>query len=488
MVPARHSLSQAPSAADGTSPIEKVVAFVTAQLCPYGTPDTRLTPSDYGASLPRGGTSQPKLLGAYKFFYNGMLAGVGPGRLVNGSQGVDAIDITRLTRAGVNAIGFEGYYEGSMASNNTSFMPRLWTVVVVTRKDGNRTQIGSSTSWKALNGMTTFRPSGSSGGYSVPHEFMDMREYPTGWSEPGFDDQHWANAAEQSPFVLTLKTKFVRPIEVFRRKAVGIKDLASGSPTFSGPAVLIDLGREIQGGVNLTLEAAEDGQHATVWLSEELLSNGVLKFPMRTGNHYVDTWTLRKGRQSVFQHEYMEFRWAMLANVSSSCAQGAPRPCLVEAGAWVIRTPLSDQAADLYDDVPALPQSPLRPSNVLASFESSNGPLDAVWNLSRYTLVAISLDVNTDFNARQRDLCHMDAFITSIGQLAISNNHAVVRVTGMDAFQVDSNIWQGTTDFRAALISLAWADALYSGDLALVQQRYEDMKKYHSFVHWFNPK
>ncbi len=36
--------------------------------------------------------------------------------------------------------------------------------------------------------------------------------------------------------------------------------------------------------------------------------------------------------------------------------------------------------------------------------------------------------------------------------------------------QVDSNIWQGTTDFRAALISLAWAHALYSGDLRLVRK------------------
>ena len=62
----------------------------------------------------------------------------------------------------------------------------------------------------------------------------------------------------------------------------------------------------------------------------------------------------------------------------------------------------------------------------------------------------------------------LDAFITSMGQLALSSDYGTVKITGMDGFQVDSNIWQGTTDFRAALVSLAWAHALYSGDLSLV--------------------
>jgi hypothetical protein len=41
------------------------------------------------------------------------------------------------------------------------------------------------------------------------------------------------------------------------------------------------------------------------------------------------------------------------------------------------------------------------------------------------------------------------------------------------------------TDFRSALISLSYYHAMYTGDLALVRQRYADIKK-HSFVYFFD--
>lgn len=60
--------------------IQAAVAFVTAKSSPYCKPDDRLKESDYGACIPHGGTSFPKLLGAYKLFVNGVLCGMGPGR------------------------------------------------------------------------------------------------------------------------------------------------------------------------------------------------------------------------------------------------------------------------------------------------------------------------------------------------------------------------------------------------------------------------
>ena len=99
-----------------------------------------------------------------------------------------------------------------------------------------------------------------------------------------------------------------------------------------------------------------------------------------------------------------------------------------------------------------------------------------MWGLARHTIAATALDVFTDSNTRQRDLCHTDAFIASLGALALSDEYGVAAATAADGFQVDSNIWQGTTDFRAALISLAWAHALYSGDMRLVRQRLEPVR------------
>jgi hypothetical protein len=59
--------------------------------------------------MPHGGTSQPKLFGSYKLFMNGHFVGMGPGRRVNGTQGVDAIDVTSLLNiTGLNAVGLQG--------------------------------------------------------------------------------------------------------------------------------------------------------------------------------------------------------------------------------------------------------------------------------------------------------------------------------------------------------------------------------------------
>ena len=46
--------------------------------------------------------------------------------------------------------------------------------------------------------------------------------------------------------------------------------------------------------------------------------------------------------------------------------------------------------------------------------------------------------------------------------------------TAQDAFQIDSNIWQGMTDFRGAAVALAHEHALYTGDLSLITQRWAD--------------
>ena len=179
----------------------------------------------------------------------------------------------------------------------------------------------------------------------------------------------------------------------------------------------------------------------------------------------------------------MEFRYAQVTGPTELMGQLLT---LEAARAWVIRYPLSDEADDQYGDQPILPPSSLRPPTQLARFHSGNQSLDAVWGLVRYTLVAVSLDVNTDSNTRQRDLCHTDAYITGIGQLALSSDYGVSQMTAEDAFQLDSNIWSGTTDFRAALVSLAYEQALYSGDLSLVRQRYRDMQM-HSLAGLLRP-
>ena len=45
--------------------------------------------------------------------------------------------------------------------------------------------------------------------------------------------------------------------------------------------------------------------------------------------------------------------------------------------------------------------------------------LEAVWNFTAYSIVSTSLDIDVDSQTRQRDLCHIDALITSLGQVRV---------------------------------------------------------------------
>ena len=140
-------------------------------------------------------------------------------------------------------------------------------------------------------------------------------------------------------------------------------------------AYVIDYGRELQGGVNITFPFVDtDGHAVQVLLSEELKKDGTPLVPMRTGNDFADTWTLKASTapQTVAQHEYMEFRYAMIVNTPGKLR-------LADVNGWVIRYPLSDALDDMYGDVPALKPTVLRRPAALATFSSNLAPLNAVW-------------------------------------------------------------------------------------------------------------
>ena len=294
------------------------------------------------------------------------------------------------------------------------------------------------------------------------------------------------------------------------------------------------MGAEMQGGINITLRA-DRSCNVTVRLGETLNADGTVKVPMYTGNIFEDVWTLRPGQQTVVQHEYMEFRWAEIIN--------APEPIdLNSVGGWVVRYPLASasggaEAGDPksetflarfgsrnteysnFDTAPASPFEsnytrtittadsvaaggsggfngnatpelalPLWPIRSLATFAASDDgnysglatPLERVWSLARYTMVTVGLDINTDSNTRQRDLCHIDAYITAMGQYAISNASGVQFATAMDALQVDSNIWASSADFKAVTVQLIREVVLQRGDtgLRLAAQYYQQLRDF----------
>eukprot|EP00035_Acanthoeca_spectabilis_P031454 m.14156 g.14156 ORF g.14156 m.14156 type:complete len:993 (+) comp4760_c0_seq1:3-2981(+) len=570
---------------------------------------------------PHGGTSAPKLLGAYKLFINGVLVGMGPGRNLESasdpagtiSQAVDVIDVTRVLRTGQpNMIAVQCY---NALAYRTVVAPRFLLQLDLS---GAPFTIVTDTSWEALAADHIHNPQGSTGSYAQPHENLDATVYPADWDVPGGDGgSGWVAAALQPDFNIPLLRKTAEPLALLYRQAAAVIEMspqptpppptsgglcgtvqeaeaaelslacragsglikqvafaswgtpsgtcedggladnfttasACNAPTSTAvvaklcvgknrctvPAnnapfgvdpchkvhkwlsvrivcsnapshvsltqtitanqtynYLIDFGSEVQGGINLTVASPRSGVAITIKLGESLNPDGTVKVPMYTGNTFEDTWTLREGNQTLFQHEYMEFRWGEIT--------GLPQPLSVaDVGAWVVRAPLTNDLAtrDLVGDPHSTPfqtlfgsghtasNPPLWPVTKLAVIQSSDSTLNLVFNLTRYTVVTVGLDLNTDSNTRQRDLCHIDAYIAALGQWSVSNASGVQYSTAADALQPDSNIWASSADFKMVTPLLVQEMILATGEPGLkIAAKYFQQLKDFTLSHFIQP-
>lgn len=114
--------------------------YITAEASPLCEPPC----------LPHGGTSAPKLLGAYKAFMNDgeneLAVGMGPGRNVNSTQGVDVIDVTSALKAGTNTILLQGYHTTRWRAMS---QPKILAALRLTYSNGTSSSIVTDESWQA---------------------------------------------------------------------------------------------------------------------------------------------------------------------------------------------------------------------------------------------------------------------------------------------------------------------------------------------------
>lgn len=187
---------------------------------------------------------------------------------------------------------------------------------------------------------------------------------------------------------------------------------------------LVDFGREIQGHVNFSFAGGAVGHNVTVRLGEVLRSDGDgVMWHSQSENIWSSTWTL-PGRAATFvPHEYAEFRYAEVI--------GAPEaPDLARLNGWIVRYPLGEELPGIKSDDGVT--GFVDEHNSLTTFTSSSLNLNAVWDLSRYTVIAGAIDLNTDSNTRQRDLCTLDAWLATEYQGGVapaSSCHLRRRVT-----------------------------------------------------------
>ncbi|AVT37927.1 family 78 glycoside hydrolase catalytic domain [Plantactinospora sp. BB1] len=362
-----------------------------------------------------GQSPEPARQYVYQLRVNDEIAGVGPVRAMAGEARYATHDVTDLLRPGRNALAALCY-----SARERSFLAQL----VVVFADGTRQVFGTGPGWRARRAGAWRPPAGSTGGgyYQAPQEYLDARREPVGWTRAGFDDSGWQPAVG-APLTRPLAPAWVGNMEYRYLRPVAVHRLEPGRWLF-------DLGREVVGGVRLSVRGV-DGQTVEVRLGEERTETGA-RYNLRAGQTYREVWTLRDGWQRLEHWGYRGFRWIELV-----ADPGLDLSRAVEAA--VLKLPWRDGDA---------------------AFASSDPDLDRVWAMCRYSIEATRQDLYQDTPTRERGPYEGDAIINQLSEYATQRSYALARYS--TSYLARRPTWPA--EYRLQTVLTAWQDYLATGD------------------------
>lgn len=165
--------------------------------------------------------------GKYELRINGCFVGVGPARSSPRKKRVDSYDVTPFLKIGVNTIAVLcyvpgrdlGWYEGMRGAWQPVFGDGGFWGLLEADAGNYQLQIGSDCLWK-IKRAECWQQNSCLEGWGQGHiEIVDGGQYPWGWDNSDFDDQHWDNAvimrAEGSAKDEAIGRGVIQPFPVF---------------------------------------------------------------------------------------------------------------------------------------------------------------------------------------------------------------------------------------------------------------------------------
>ncbi|MCT3400380.1 glycoside hydrolase family 78 protein [Lentilactobacillus hilgardii] len=381
----------------------------------------------------------------FDLFMNGRSIGVGSARPQADYDGSDQTgiyynkyDVTEFIKNGKNVI--------SSLAIASSKRKAFWCQLDVYRTDGTKKRvIVTDSSWKALDGSSAFGDFGvkmRSLYFGQVSENVDMRYYPQNWTTVNFQDDGWDNAWV-NPNVMVNTSERLVPY-----RSENTLRIDSHQPTKKisklGPQnYLIDLGKEIIGGVNVHLDS-QLLQRVTILMGEQLKDDGHVRHHLACGPDYVENWTLVQGENSFTTLQMKNYRYIELVGFKGDLK-------LNDINGWAMEQ--------------AFPETE-------SSFESDNDLLNREYELSKYSIKATNQDVFVDSQARERRPYEGDLLVNGNTSYVVSSHYSLGRHS-LD-YLIDNPTWP--EDYKLFNVEMAWLDYLYTGNDELLHDRYDDLK------------
>ncbi|HWF15176.1 MAG TPA: family 78 glycoside hydrolase catalytic domain [Acidimicrobiales bacterium] len=320
----------------------------------------------------------------YRLYLNGHAVDAWPSFSYPDEQYARAVDVTRAVRTGrPNALGvLHRWYGGGQGRPASS--PGLLVQLSLWYRDGRRFVSGSDGTWRELPAEWLPSPlRNSDGGDFV--EWVDGRAHPRGWSDPGFDDEDWAEATVLGPAGTAPFTGMVPQrtrIAEHQVSPVRVHALASGAVVADFGAVYAarplvefpcgDSGRTVTGRVGYLLDP--DGQVSTLHGTQ--------------GSNLSFSYIMGDGPQTFEGFTYCGFRYLQVDNPGQS--MGAIH-------------------------LAAIARHAAMPNVSMATFSSGNHTLDAVWKLNARSCLYCSQEQFVDTPTREKGQFVWDAANESEG-------------------------------------------------------------------------
>ena len=374
-------------------------------------------------------------------FLNGAFVGLGPARLGKLPTGEElayynTYDVTALLQDGTNALG---------ALNYTLEDKRYLCQLTVFYKNGESEIVLNSARdsalFRGLDAKDVFGANQSIGTnyFKAEAENINSPLFPFGFDTVGFDATAWSPVCVKEPVDTPARrlTPYPGdPVGRYYQDVALVEDCGNGH-------YFIDLGQEVIGGLQLTLDA-EDVHTIRLCYGEELNDDGSVRYRMRTSNVYEEFWTLREGLQTLENYSMKTFRYVDVFDC---------RAALTEESVRAVALRKSFDAEE-------------------SSFQCSNAVLCHLYDTFKYAICATNQDLYVDSQSRERCAYEGDALINMLSSYTYESSMALPR------FSADYLLTHRTWPAEYALmpIHMVRLDYLYSGNRALLERVYPQLR------------
>jgi hypothetical protein len=418
-------------------------------------------------------------LGQYEMTLNGTKAGddlLSPGWTdYEKTTLYDTKDVTPLLREGRNAVGLtlgNGMYNvvrrNRFVKFTGSFGPlRAICQLQLEYADGSKQVVGTDETWRTHAGPIIF--SNIYGG-----EDYDGRLNPSGWDKPGFDDGAWRQAVEfvRPPGKLKGQSAAAPPLRVIEvRQPVEVRPLANGD-------VLFDFGQNASYLPRLRVNGPA-GSTVRLMPGEIVNDDGTVnQKTMGAGSRGNFWWELTKGAngEETWSPRFCYMGCRYIQAHSTPAKPGGEPPRVASLEGMIVHSS----------------------AGPVGDFSCSNELLNRIRTLVRWAQRANMVSVLTDCPHREK-LGWLEQFHLNGPAIRYEFDVSRIFTKGMNDMadaQLDNGLvpniapeytqFKGTfraaTEWGSACIIVPWQQYQFDGDIDLLRDRYDLMKRYFAYL------